>query len=216
MTAIYGPPPGKPELRMWDAPEMRAALAQRDFRLVYRLLQRVGYTQQRIAAMTGQSQPEVSAIINGRKVMAIDVIERIMSGLGAPPAYAGLACRECKDTARTPAEPTPPPSEHTGHDTDPQVWDRLNRFAAEYYPGATPSAALTRLLAEHEATRIHRKILAAYTRLQNDAAAWADYLAELEEWDDPPTKTAEPLPTITTSTPGPHSATDEGEAGREV
>ena len=75
----------------WERPEMRAALAERDITRVYRLLQKIGFSQQRIAAMTGQSQPEVSAIIHGRKVMAYDVLSRICNGLGAPRGYMGLS-----------------------------------------------------------------------------------------------------------------------------
>ncbi len=54
----------------WERPDMRSALAVRDISRVYRLLQKVGFSQQKIAALTGQSQPEVSAIIHGREVMA--------------------------------------------------------------------------------------------------------------------------------------------------
>jgi predicted XRE-type DNA-binding protein len=54
----------------WDEPEMRAALAVRNATAIYRLLQKAGYSQQQIASLTGQSQPEVSSIIHGRKVMA--------------------------------------------------------------------------------------------------------------------------------------------------
>jgi transcriptional regulator with XRE-family HTH domain len=78
----------------WERPEMRAALAERDITLVYRLLQKIGFSQQRIAALTGQSQPEVSAIIHGRKVMAYDVLSRICEGLGAPRGYMGLGYDE--------------------------------------------------------------------------------------------------------------------------
>lgn len=76
---------------VWEDPVMRLALAVRDITTVYRLLQKLGYSQQRIAAMTGQSQPEVSAIIHGRQVMAYDVLSRIADGLGVPRGYMGLA-----------------------------------------------------------------------------------------------------------------------------
>jgi tetratricopeptide (TPR) repeat protein len=76
---------------VWDWPEMRAALAERDITRVYRLLQKFGFSQQRIAALAGQSQPEVSAIIHGRKVMAYDVLSRVADGLGIPRGYMGLA-----------------------------------------------------------------------------------------------------------------------------
>jgi hypothetical protein len=59
-----------PDKETWQQPEMRAAVQIRNFTAIYRLLQKTGYSQQRIAALTGQSQPEVSAIIHGRKVMA--------------------------------------------------------------------------------------------------------------------------------------------------
>jgi transcriptional regulator with XRE-family HTH domain len=75
----------------WERPDMRAALADRDITRTYRLLQKIGFSQQRIAALTGQSQPEVSAIIHGRKVMAYDVLLRIADGLGIPRAYMGLS-----------------------------------------------------------------------------------------------------------------------------
>jgi transcriptional regulator with XRE-family HTH domain len=70
---------------------MRAALGARDITRVFRLLQKVGFSQQRIAALTGQSQPEVSAIIHGRRVMAYDVLARIADGLGIPRGAMGLA-----------------------------------------------------------------------------------------------------------------------------
>ncbi len=75
----------------WERPEMRSALAGRDICRVYRLLQKIGFSQQRIAALTGQSQPEVSAIIHGRKIMSYDVLSRIADGLGIPREYMGLS-----------------------------------------------------------------------------------------------------------------------------
>jgi hypothetical protein len=78
----------------WERPEMRAVLAVRDMTGVYRSLQKLGFSQQRIGAMTGQSQPEVSAIIHGRKVMAYDVLERSAEGLGIPRGYLGLSYAE--------------------------------------------------------------------------------------------------------------------------
>jgi antitoxin component HigA of HigAB toxin-antitoxin module len=75
----------------WQRPAMRAALFERDITTVYRLLQKVGFSQQRIAALSGQSQPEVSAIIHGRRVMAYDVLSRIADGLGIPRGYMGLS-----------------------------------------------------------------------------------------------------------------------------
>jgi transcriptional regulator with XRE-family HTH domain len=94
----------------FERPGMRAALGARDITRVFRLLQKIGYSQQRIAALTGQSQPEVSAIIHGRRVMAYDVLSRIADGLGVPRGYMGLAYLEgtgepaTKQAERTEAE----------------------------------------------------------------------------------------------------------------
>ena len=78
---------------------MQAAVTVRDFTKVYRLLQRVGLSQARIAGLTGQSQPEVSAIIHGRKVMAYDVLLRMVEGLGIPRGLAGLSFCRCAGPA---------------------------------------------------------------------------------------------------------------------
>ncbi|MGH3826220.1 MAG: helix-turn-helix domain-containing protein [Pseudonocardiaceae bacterium] len=70
---------------------MKQALADRDISSVYRLLRRLGISQRHIAALTGQSQSEVSEILKGRQVMAYDVLVRISTGLGIPRGYMGLA-----------------------------------------------------------------------------------------------------------------------------
>ncbi|MGH3772518.1 MAG: transcriptional regulator [Pseudonocardiaceae bacterium] len=78
-------------LETWNEPEMKRALADRDISSVYRLLRRVGISQRHIAALTGQSQSEVSEILKGRQVMAYDVLVRISGGLGIPRGYMGLS-----------------------------------------------------------------------------------------------------------------------------
>ncbi|HSV65799.1 MAG TPA: helix-turn-helix transcriptional regulator [Mycobacteriales bacterium] len=82
-------------------------VARRDIGGIYRVLQTHGYTQQQIATLTGQSQPEVSAIIHGRQVMAYDVIERVLDGLGVPRGLAGLAYHP--HHGATPGAATPGP-----------------------------------------------------------------------------------------------------------
>ena len=84
--------PVTPEV--WEHQEMRDALAGRDISTVYRLLRRQGVSQRQIAALTGQSQSEVSEILKGRQVMAYDVLTRIAGGLGVPRGYMGLAYDE--------------------------------------------------------------------------------------------------------------------------
>ncbi|UJW34291.1 helix-turn-helix domain-containing protein [Saccharothrix sp. AJ9571] len=78
----------------WEQPEMREALAAREISSVYRQLRKHGVSQRQIAAMTGQSQSEVSEILKGRQVMAYDVLVRIADGLGVARGYMGLAYDE--------------------------------------------------------------------------------------------------------------------------
>lgn len=78
----------------WETKEMRDALAARKVSAIYRLLRKEGISQRQIAAMTGQSQSEVSEILKGRHVIAYDVLARIADGLGAPRGYMGLAYDE--------------------------------------------------------------------------------------------------------------------------
>jgi len=83
----------------WDEPDMKRVLVDRDVSSVYRLLRRVGISQRQIAALTGQSQSEVSEILKGRQVMAYDVLLRISDGLGIPRGYMGLAYDEATATS---------------------------------------------------------------------------------------------------------------------
>ena len=76
---------------LWRRADMRAALAVRDIAAVFRLLQRVGVSQRRIAALTGQSQSEISEILAGRQVVSYDVLTRIADGLGVARGSLGLA-----------------------------------------------------------------------------------------------------------------------------
>jgi transcriptional regulator with XRE-family HTH domain/tetratricopeptide (TPR) repeat protein len=96
----------------WQQREMRTALAARDISTVYRLLRRVGISQRQIAALTGQSQSEVSEILKGRQVMAYDVLARIADGLGVPRGYMGLAYDEATATTVV----GPPDDEHAEED----------------------------------------------------------------------------------------------------
>jgi transcriptional regulator with XRE-family HTH domain len=61
---------------------MRRALARRDLKNVYRILQRHGMSQRWIAARTEQSQSEISEILTGRQVINYDLLLRIALGLG--------------------------------------------------------------------------------------------------------------------------------------
>lgn len=50
-----------------------------------------GLAQRQIAALTGQTQSEVSEILKGRQVIAYDVLVRLADGLGIPPERMGLS-----------------------------------------------------------------------------------------------------------------------------
>ncbi|HYZ09391.1 MAG TPA: helix-turn-helix transcriptional regulator [Pseudonocardiaceae bacterium] len=63
---------------------MRQILAERDIAALYLILKGEGVTQRTIAALTGQSQSEVSEILAGRKVLAYDLLVRIAEGLASP------------------------------------------------------------------------------------------------------------------------------------
>jgi transcriptional regulator with XRE-family HTH domain len=77
---------------MWAARDMRVALARHDIRTVFRLMQRYGFSQRAIAALTGITQVEVSEILSGRRrVMGYAVLERMVEGLQLPRGWAGLA-----------------------------------------------------------------------------------------------------------------------------
>jgi hypothetical protein len=91
----------------WFRPQMLAAVVARDFATIYRQLQKIGFTQQRIGEHTKQSQPEVSAIIHGRKVLDYYLIKRIISRLGIPPCLAGLGTCCCHN--QCPHHPRTPP-----------------------------------------------------------------------------------------------------------
>lgn len=77
-----------------NTPEGLRALATRDIAAVYRLLSDAGVPQRDIAALTGQSQSEVSAILNGRTVIGYDVMVKIAEGLDIPRGFMGLAYDE--------------------------------------------------------------------------------------------------------------------------
>src|SRR5262245_14439854 len=75
----------------WERPDMRAALAVRDVAAVYRLPQKHAGSQRQIAALTGQSQSEISEILGGRRVVSYDLLVRIAEGLSVGRGLLGLA-----------------------------------------------------------------------------------------------------------------------------
>lgn len=70
---------------LWQQPDVRVVLSDRDVGAAYRALRDFGVSQRRIAALTGQSQSEVSDVINDRRqVRDVEVLERICLGVGIP------------------------------------------------------------------------------------------------------------------------------------
>jgi transcriptional regulator with XRE-family HTH domain/tetratricopeptide (TPR) repeat protein len=109
---VTGQYDSRPSPERWNDPEMKRALADRDIASVYRQLRRIGISQRHIAALTGQSQSEVSEILKGRQVMAYDVLVRISDGLGIPRGYMGLAYDPVTATSMA----VPPTSAPAGED----------------------------------------------------------------------------------------------------
>lgn len=79
-------------LAVWQVGPMRVALAHRDVQAVFKLLQKYGVSQRRIAHFTRQTQSEISDIILGKRtVSSYDLLLRIAEGLGIPRGWMGLA-----------------------------------------------------------------------------------------------------------------------------
>jgi transcriptional regulator with XRE-family HTH domain len=91
----YNAPVEPPAVEVWGRERMLGVLAVHDVPGIYRLLREGGLSQRRIAALTGQTPPEVSAVIGGRGVFGHDVLARIAYGLGIPPCLMGLGFGSC-------------------------------------------------------------------------------------------------------------------------
>jgi len=88
-AAAANTPPIDPTLYWRD--DMRRTLAAHDIAALFRALKDVEVTQRTIAALTGQSQSEVSEILTGRRVLAYDLLVRIAEGLRIPRELMGLS-----------------------------------------------------------------------------------------------------------------------------
>ena len=86
-----GPPAPPVDPRLFDSPEMRATLGERDIGALFRAVKATGVSYRTIAALVGMSQSEVSEIISGRRVHSYDVLVRVAQGLGVPRALMGLS-----------------------------------------------------------------------------------------------------------------------------
>lgn len=106
MNPVIGQSQKEIDPDMWRDEKYRLPLAEHDFGAIFKGLQRVGFTQHRIATLTGVSQPQISAIMrkSGRRVMGYGVLVRIVSGLEIPLGFAGLSW--CPDGHGEPPEGT--------------------------------------------------------------------------------------------------------------
>jgi transcriptional regulator with XRE-family HTH domain len=76
---------------VWHDERMRSSLANHDLASAYRMLQRHGVSQRRIAAATAQSQSEICEIMGGRRVISYDVLARVADGFRVPRGWMGLS-----------------------------------------------------------------------------------------------------------------------------
>jgi transcriptional regulator with XRE-family HTH domain len=105
---------------------MRRFLATQDIGNVYRLLQKYGMSQRAIAARTGQAQSEVSEVMSGRRVVAYQLLLKIVRGFGLPRGWLGLEYDE--ETRKLLAESTGGEQRPTyAHGTAPNVWNGPRR-----------------------------------------------------------------------------------------
>jgi hypothetical protein len=86
------PPDRRPTSKDWlRHPELLPAFHAHNFPAVYGHLHRAGYSENQIGSLTRQSQSEVSAIIHGRRLMAYQVIDRVITGLRIPRCLVAMA-----------------------------------------------------------------------------------------------------------------------------
>ena len=112
--------------RVWQDPEVRAALADWDFGLASRLVRRRGSLRQDdIAAMTGLSQAFLSMLESGsRKLTNIDRVVQFLNGIGAPGDLVRLPLTAGQTRPRRAVDPV-------GDDRDPALpWTAARMVAA--------------------------------------------------------------------------------------
>lgn len=87
--------------QIWDVPEVRLALAERDFGRLCTLVRTLGRLRQDdMVTLTGLSQPFLSMLESGaRRLANIDKIVCLLEGLQVPLELAGLILRPQVDSA---------------------------------------------------------------------------------------------------------------------
>ncbi|MBZ4321133.1 hypothetical protein [Streptomyces huiliensis] len=106
----YDPPAGFPA-RLLNSEDMEAACRARDFATVFRLAKRAGIHPALIGRRCLLTPSRVAEILKGqRKVVDIQVVERIADGLRIPGLMLGLAPRAWEQEFTEGARPAPPGS----------------------------------------------------------------------------------------------------------
>jgi len=137
-VAVKPPPPIDPAL--WQREDVRRVLAAHDIAALYQVLKDdAGLTQRQMAELTGQSQSEVSEILQGRRVLAYDLLVRIAQGLRIPRELMGLGTGASGGAAVSADDAY---SEVDGS-RDPEVEEEMRRRALL---AATSLAALGRVV----------------------------------------------------------------------
>jgi transcriptional regulator with XRE-family HTH domain len=105
---------------LWDREEARTALSVRDIQAVFRYFRRhTGASQTTVGALVSLSQPDVSDIERGRRlVQNVDVLRRIATGLKIPGALLGLGEATLPAADHAPSVPTrvPDVAQHAQED----------------------------------------------------------------------------------------------------
>lgn len=91
MSQLTAAVPARPDPSMWELPELRGAIASRNWGMVFASLRRRGYSQEELATITGYSCGEVAAIVGGRPILSYDAQLRVAKALGVPLCLAGFA-----------------------------------------------------------------------------------------------------------------------------
>ncbi|WP_280335657.1 helix-turn-helix domain-containing protein [Nocardia wallacei] len=83
---------------VWEHHRMRQALAGRDLKKVFELLQEAGISQRKAARHAGLNDSDLYRILNkGRVVTSVNTLTRVADGLGIPRGYLGLAYDDSTD-----------------------------------------------------------------------------------------------------------------------
>ncbi|MGV9360635.1 helix-turn-helix domain-containing protein [Amycolatopsis sp. NPDC003731] len=183
------------ELPDWSKRAYADVLATRDIAGVFKVLKAHGWTQRAIGNELGWGNSQVSEIMHGRKVIMIDVFERIAKTFSIPPGKMGLAFTDDSPVAQPPAK-SPDLVDYAlksmlGQDVEQaeyltrptQIYSKIGKSDAEVFNQYF--LALQRIETEHSGQLVPAQALIQQLRrmLQADMpAAVRARLAPMEGW----------------------------------